>query len=72
MKKKSALALSFVVLASIAFSGCAGTPATHTYWRKNPQTETYSRHDTYSRLSADEIRELGLVKELPEDAKTIN
>lgn len=72
MKKRFFVIPLFFAFSAIVFSGCAGTPETHTYWLKNEKTGTYSKHATYSRLSADEIRELGLVKELPEGAKTID
>lgn len=72
MKRKSFIISMLVCFVVPFFSGCTGNPTQHTYWLKNPTTGTYSAHRTYSPLHNDEIRELGLVKELPADAKTID
>ena len=72
MKRKSFVIFVPALFVALLFSGCAGNPTQHTYWLKNPTTGTYSAHRTYSALNNDEIRELGLVKELPADAKTID
>lgn len=69
MKKRFAAAAIFAALALFG-AGCAGSPAVHTYWLKNPSTGTYSRHESYAELSPEEIKALGLTTELPADAKT--
>lgn len=71
MKKKSLVVTALAALVPLLCSACAGNPDAHTYWLKNSTTGAYSAHVTYSPLSSDEIRELGLVEELPPDAKTI-
>ncbi len=71
MKKKSLVVPALAALVPLLCSACAGNPDAHTYWLKNSTTGAYSAHVTYHPLSSDEIRELGLVEELPPDAKTI-
>ena len=71
MTRKYFIVPTLALLSALGFSACAGTLQTHTYWLKNQQTGTYSTHRTYSRLSADEIRELGLETSLPEGAKVV-
>lgn len=62
------------VFCAFVFSGCAGETAVYSYWKQNPGTGFYVRHRTRTPLSAEEMRELGLVgrEALPEDAKTID
>lgn len=69
MKKRFAAAAIFAALALFG-AGCAGSPAVHTYWLKNSSSGTYSRHDSYTELSTEEIKALGLTAELPAGAKT--
>ena len=63
------LALGAIAATPLVFAACSTPPAQHTYWLQNPNTGTYTPHKTYSALSDDEIRELGLVKTLPEGAR---
>lgn len=72
MKRKKIVVPAFFAIAIFLLSGCAGNPPQHTYWLQNPVTGTYSAHRTYSALSSDEVRELGLVKELPAGARVID
>ncbi len=61
---------AIAAVAAIFCSACAETPAEHTYWLKNSATGTYSAHRARVELSPAEMTELGLVAELPENAKT--
>lgn len=72
MKKSTFAAVAGIIGMAMLGSGCAGELPSHTYWLKNQATGTYSAHRTYSELSDDEVKELGLVTELPADAKTID
>ncbi len=72
MKKKHFIVPAIFALTLALFSGCAGNPPQHTYWLKNRTTGIYTAHRTYSPLTTDEIEELGLVTELPQDAKAID
>ncbi|MBQ7332091.1 MAG: hypothetical protein IJW39_02450 [Opitutales bacterium] len=72
MKKEHFIVPALAAIAISLLSGCAGNPQQHTYWLKNSTTGTYSAHRTYSPLTNDEINELGLVRELPANAKTVD
>lgn len=61
---------AIAAICAIFCSACAETPAEHTYWLKNSSTGTYSAHRARVELSPAEMDELGLVEDLPEDAKT--
>lgn len=70
MKKLACyFALAFVAGVS---SACLYSPdVTYTYWRYSPATQLYSPIRTEVPLSAEEMREQGLLEKLPEDAKTV-
>lgn len=56
----------------VAFSGCLYSPdITYTYWRCSEATGLYSPIRSEVPLAPDELRELGLVEQLPENAKVV-
>lgn len=64
---------SFFLLIALAgtLSGCLYSPdVTYTYWRYSEASQMYSAIRTEKPLTADEMREQGLIEELPENAKT--
>ena len=69
MRKRHAVSALAAALALFC-SACAETPAERTYWLKNSVTGTYSAHRARVELSPEEIKDLGLVTELPEGATT--
>lgn len=67
-----ALFCIFGLVGSLVFSGCLYSPeVSYTYWRLSESTGMYSPLRSEAPLSADEMRELGLVEKLPENAKTV-
>lgn len=66
----AALAGMLIALAgTLACAGCASSAPEYTYWLRDSATGIYTPHRTFTALSDEELAELGLVSELPADAK---
>ncbi|MGN0834807.1 MAG: hypothetical protein ACI4QA_03145 [Candidatus Spyradosoma sp.] len=67
-----ALTVLICALCGVALSGCLYSPdVTYTYWRRSEASGLYSPIRSEVPLTPDEMRELGLVEQLPENAKTV-
>lgn len=66
------LTVLLCALCGVALSGCLYSPdVTYTYWRRSESTGLYSPLRSEVPLTPDEMRALGLVETLPENAKTV-
>lgn len=69
--KKVACFFTLALVAGIN-SACLYSPdVTYTYWRYSPTTQMYSPIRTEMPLSAEEMKEQGLLETLPENARTV-
>lgn len=69
--KKLACCFALVLVAGMS-SACLYSPdVTYTYWRYSSTTQMYSPIRTETPLSAEEMREQGLLENLPENAETV-